>query len=189
MEPRHFARSLPGHIATALAVVATSALTYLGASSIFYDRWGQPLPGLLVPLVPAIACVALCLGALRWPRAGGWLLLAAAASFAAWWLNLQVGKNRTLVQLAFSLAVMFGPLVVTGCLFLLEGRHRRLLREEGAAPPSGRAAPPGAARREGEPRNGTPGPDPMESGEEDWDRPGRAPPWRDGPTLRRHRPA
>jgi hypothetical protein len=137
MRNGHFVRSLPGHLATVLALAATTLVAFLGAGTIFYERWGQPLPSLLVPLLPAGVCLALCLAALRWPRAGGLLLIAAGAGFGGWWLSMQAGKDTTLFQLTFSLLVMFSPIVVTGCLFLLEARHRRRLHDEGAAPATG----------------------------------------------------
>jgi hypothetical protein len=134
MAKRHFLRSLPGWLATLLAVLATAQLTVSSASSMYYEGWGQPVPVLLRYLLPGIACFILCLLALRWPRAGGLLLLAAGLLAAAWWLNMQAGMWG-LTPIVFQTALLFfGPAIVTACLFLFEGRHQRLLREEGVPP-------------------------------------------------------
>jgi hypothetical protein len=100
----------------------------------FYEAWGQPLSTLLTPLLPGIACFILCIVALRWPRLGGTLLIVFAAVVGVVWLNEQAGRRMPAFQLAFTLIVMNGPIILTGFLFVLEARHRRLLRVEGAKP-------------------------------------------------------
>jgi hypothetical protein len=134
MGTRHVGRSLPGHIATVLAVIATTALTVAGAASMFYEAWGQPPRRLLAYLLPGAVCLVICLVAVRRPRAGGLLLLAVSFIFGAVWLRGQQGRGVPPVMLAFTLAMMVGPVVLTGLLFLFEARHRRLLRVEGVAP-------------------------------------------------------
>jgi hypothetical protein len=134
MSARHVARSLPGWVATGVALIATTLLCFMGAASMFYEGWGQPFPLLLIYLIPGAACFTLCLVALRWPLAGAILLFAAGAIAGAWWLLEQLERDGLSVQVAISLAIIFGPVILAACLFLLEARHQRLLREEGVRP-------------------------------------------------------
>lgn len=131
----HPVRSLPGHLATVLAVISTTVMTYAGAASLYYESWGQPVPVLLESLLPALALLLLCLAALRWPGAGGWLLLGVGVAVAAWWLNGQRGRGVATYQVVVTALILFGPLLLAAGLFLLEARHRRLLREEGVERP------------------------------------------------------
>jgi len=78
----------------------------------------------LAYLIPGAACLLLTLVAFKWPRLGGWLIILIGSALTVWWSN---GELRRLIQL-FPVS---GVLVVIGVLFLLEGRHRRRLRESG----------------------------------------------------------
>jgi len=129
-----FARSLPGHIATALALVATTVLAYACTASMYYEGWGQPFPALLSYIVPWVACLVLCMVALRSPRIGSALLFAAGAIGGGWWLSMQTERGGISAQVIFTFVIMFGPVIVASGLFLLEARHRRLLREEAVEP-------------------------------------------------------
>lgn len=136
MAKKHILRSLPGWLAAFLALVVTTVLCYVGTASMFYETWGQPFHMLLYPLVPGMACLALSLAALRWPRAGGWLLVFAGAAMAAWWLTGQLGsKTRSLQFLLLNALVLFAPIVATGCLFLLEAWRLRRLSPGEVQPP------------------------------------------------------
>jgi len=134
MPKGRFARSLPGWFATFLAAVTTAVMNYGGFAGLFYEGWGQPFPTPLVHLAPGLASLAICLAALRWPRAGGLLLLAAGVGGGALWLNMQAARAELSVEVLLTLLIFFGPVLVTGGLFLLEARHQRLLREEGVRP-------------------------------------------------------
>jgi hypothetical protein len=131
---RHVVRSLPGHAATVLALLAVVVLTYASTASMYYERWGQPLAALVSSLLPAILLVVLCLVALRWPGAGGALLLGVGVILGAWWLRGQAGRNISSSQVVFTFIVLFGPVIATACLLFFEARHRRLLRDEGVGP-------------------------------------------------------
>jgi len=138
MAPRRLARSLAGHLATALAVVVTTSLAITGTASMFYEGWGQPLPRLLAYIAPAVVALFLCLVALRWPRAGAVLLLAAGLTAVGWWLSAQTERGMVpLDVLLLNALTMIAPVGAAAILFLLEARHRRLLVLEGAAPSSG----------------------------------------------------
>ncbi len=135
MAKQHILRSLPGWVATALALTITTILCYAGTASIFYETWGQAFPVLLYPLLPGLACLGLCLAALRWPLAGGWLLFITGIIFTAWWLTMQLERGASsLPFLIINALIMFAPMMIAGFLFLLEARHQRLLCEEGFRP-------------------------------------------------------
>jgi hypothetical protein len=137
MAPRLLARSLAGHLATALAALVTTGLAVTGTASMFYEGWGQPLPHLLAYVAPAGVLLVLCLVALRWPREGGLLLLAAGLAAVGWWFIAQTERGMVpLGVLLLSALTMIAPVAAATALFLLEARHRRLLFLEGAAPSS-----------------------------------------------------
>ena len=104
-----------------------------GAASLFYEGWGQPIPRVLGYLAPAVLLIVLGLIALRRPAPGGTLLLVAAAGAGAWWVRSRVAREVAPLDVLLATAlVTYAPIIVAALLFLLEARHRRLLRAEGA---------------------------------------------------------
>ncbi len=136
MSDRHVLRGLPGHVAALLAVVVTTLAGFVGAQSLFYEAWGQPAPVVLTYLLPWAGCLALGLAAFRWPRAGGVLLIAVAVVGAAVWLRTNAARFGPSSAGVVTAIAFFTPILALGGLFLLEARHRRLLRAEGAALPT-----------------------------------------------------
>jgi len=135
MAPRFSARSLPGHLGTVLAVLVTTGVAVTGTASMFYAGWGQPIPRLLGYVAPAAVSLVLFLVALRWPRAGGILLLTAGLAAGAWWIVVQIGRGMAPAgDILLSALMMIAPVAGAAILFLLEARHRRLLFLEGSAP-------------------------------------------------------
>lgn len=86
-------RRLPGYIATGLVILTTSFWTFWGVGEMYTEGWGLPFPDPLRYLITAAACLALTLGALTWPRAGGWFLVAVGIAFTAWWMTLVYGRR------------------------------------------------------------------------------------------------
>jgi hypothetical protein len=109
-------------------------VAYAATASLYYEGWGQPPWNLLSYVVPWVVCLALCLLALRSPRVGSLLLFAGGAIGGGWWLTMQAGRGGISVQAIFTFCILFGPVLIASGLFLLEARHRRLLREEGVEP-------------------------------------------------------
>jgi hypothetical protein len=132
---RHLFRALPGLVATLLLVVATTTAASSGIASLFYEGWSRPIVHQASYLAPAIAMIALGAVALRWPLAGGALLIVASLGAGARWLMTRLALGIAPFDfLLMNAAVMVGPFVVAGLLLFAEARHRRLLREEGAKP-------------------------------------------------------
>ena len=133
MKTGHVVRRLPGIIALLLVTGMTVAAAVTGTASYFYEAWGQPWSHLPPYLLPTAGLMAAGLVALYWPRAGGVLLLAASACAGGYWLSVQLGRGMAPVDsLIFQALLLTTPVIVAGLLFLLEARHRRLLRQEGA---------------------------------------------------------
>ena len=130
-------RALPGSIALGLVIVTTSLWTFWGAAEMYYEGWGLPFPQPLAYLIPGALCLLLTVVVVTWPRVGGWLLIVVGGLFTAWWWTMQARRAGGLrLGAALSMFPVSAMLVLTGVLFLVEGRLRRQLAAEGRAPPA-----------------------------------------------------
>ena len=132
----HVWRGVPGHLASVLATVVGTITSVSAVYSYFYEGWGQGAATAVAYLVPPVLIVGLSVAAMRWPRAGGVLWLAGGGVAGGWWLAKQAaaaGLSMIVVQTA---VVFFLPALLTGGLFLLEARHRRLQAADGVRPPT-----------------------------------------------------
>lgn len=125
---------LPGIVATALVIVTTSLWVFWGSAEMYYEGWGNPLPLPLAYLIPGVACLVFTLVALRWPRLGGWLLIAVGVLFTIWWSILASNRGWFGMRWALTTFPVSGMLALTGALFLMEARYQGRLRAEGRQP-------------------------------------------------------
>lgn len=128
--------ALPGLLAAALLILATTLWTFWGMGELYYEGWGQPWPAPLAYLVPAGACLLLTLLALTWPAVGGGLLIVGGGGFTAWWWGMAARRGQMSLSGAASSFLVSGGLALAGVLLLLEARRRR--PAAGEAPPRGR---------------------------------------------------
>jgi len=125
---------VPGIVAVALMTVTASLWTLWSLGEFFFEGWGLAFPSPLAYLVPGAAFMLLSLIVLTWPRFGGVLLAAAALVFTCWALGLNIrrwGFSWTMVLSWFPASAMA---VLTGVLFYLDGRRRRLESRAGRMP-------------------------------------------------------
>jgi hypothetical protein len=128
---KRWKRALPGSIALGLVIVTASLWTFWGTAEMYYEGWGAPFPQPLAYLIPTAACLLLTAIVVAWPRAGGWLLIVAGGLFTAWWWALQARRAGGLhLGALLGMFPVSGMIVVTGVLFLIEGRRRRQGRGE-----------------------------------------------------------
>jgi hypothetical protein len=125
---------LPGYIATALVIFATSMLTLWGVGEMYYEGWWGPWSERLLYPMFAAASLGLTLVAITWPRAGGWLLIVTGGIWTAWWWGRAAHVGWLTVAWLLGAFPVSGLFVVIGVLFLFEGRFRRRLRAEGWKP-------------------------------------------------------
>jgi len=130
-----FKPRLPGYIATGLVTLTTGFWMLWGVGEMLYEGWGQPFPTPLYYLIPAAICLTLTLLALTWPRFGGWLLILIGGAFTAWWWSLAAARGMLSWRRVLGTFPVSGLLILTGVLFLLEGRYRRQQRTAGWTPP------------------------------------------------------
>ncbi|MGA9351640.1 MAG: hypothetical protein WBW48_22935 [Anaerolineae bacterium] len=130
-----FKRRFPGYIAMGLVILTTTFWTYWGVGEMYYEGWGMPFPHPMRYLIFAAACLALTLVALTWPRVGGWLLIIIGGAFTAWWWRLAAARGWLSLKWILGTFPISSLLILTGVLFLLEGRYRRQRRAEGWTPP------------------------------------------------------
>lgn len=128
-------RRLPGYIATGLMILTTTMWTFWGAAEMYYEGWGLPFPEPMRYLTLGAVCLVLTLVALTWPRFGGWLIILIGGGFTAWWWTLAAGRGWLSLEWILSTFPVSGLLILTGVLFLFEGRYRQRLRIAGWTPP------------------------------------------------------
>jgi hypothetical protein len=134
MDRSEFKCRLPGYIATGLVILTTTLWTFWGVAEMYYEGWGLPFPEPMRYLTLGAVCLALTLVALTWPRFGGWLIILIGGTFTAWWWVLAAGRGWLNLQWILSTFPVSGLLILTGVLFLFEGRYRQRLRAEGWTP-------------------------------------------------------
>jgi hypothetical protein len=118
---------LPGYVGTGLVILVTSLWTLWGMGEMYYEGWWGPWAQRAPYLAPALCCLALSLVALTWPRLGGWLLVAVGGAFTAWWWGMSARGGRLTPRVVLGTFPVSALLVMTGVLFLLEGRYRQRL--------------------------------------------------------------
>lgn len=126
---------LPGYIATGLLIIATSLWTFWGMGEMYYEGWGLPFPTPLRYLIPPAICMALTLVVLTWPSLGGWLIVSVGAIFTIWWWMAAAEQGWLDWKWVLTTSPVSLILILTGVLFLFEGRRKRKLRQEGWTPP------------------------------------------------------
>ena len=67
---------LPGWVATGLFTLTTGLWVFWGTAEMYYEGWGNPFPAPLAYLIPGAVCLLATVLVLRWPRVGGWILIA-----------------------------------------------------------------------------------------------------------------
>jgi len=126
---------LPGYIATGMGILTTSFWTLWGVGEMFLEGWGLPFPKPMRYLMFGAACLAFTLVALTWPRLGGWLLILIGGAFTVWWWGLAAGRGWLTWRWILGTFPLSSLLILTGVLFLLEGRYRQQRHDEGWTPP------------------------------------------------------
>jgi hypothetical protein len=129
-----FKDKLPGYAGTALVILVAGLWTLWGVAEMYYEGWWGTWDNRVPYLVPGICCLALSLLAITWPRAGGWLLVGLGGAFTLWWWGMRARAGLLTARVLWGTFPVSGLLVVTGVLFLLEGRHRRRERWESRTP-------------------------------------------------------
>jgi hypothetical protein len=91
----------------------------------------------LAYLIPAAVCLLLTVVVVTWPRVGGWLLIVVGGLFSAWWWTMQARRAGGLrLGALLSMFPVSGMIVVTGVLFIVEGRYRRRQKAADWTPPA-----------------------------------------------------
>ena len=109
-----------GWLAAGLMILITSLRAYWGAAEMYYEGWGLPFPQPLAYFIPLAITLTLTLLALRWPRAGGWLIILLGAAFTFFVFRRRIG-DMDLGDVLSWFPVAFLTLAV-GFLFIRGGR-------------------------------------------------------------------
>jgi len=128
---------LPGLTAGALMLLTVGLWTFWGFMEMYYEGWGQPGLTPLAYLIPGVIFLLLTLAAQRWPRAGGVALVVVGGLFTLWWWGMQAARSGLSLRSILSMFPVSGLVVITGVLFMLEGRRRRALRRASWTPAGG----------------------------------------------------
>lgn len=131
-----FKHRLPGFLATGLLTLATTLWTFWGVGEMYYEGWWGAWTNRLPYLTPMAICWGFAFAALTWPRLGGWIILILGSAFTAWRWILQAQLGALTLVWALAWFPISGVFVLTGALFLLEGRYRRRHPAEARQPPA-----------------------------------------------------
>ena len=126
---------LPGLIGLVLVLMTTSLWVFWGVMEMFYEGWWGDILHRLFYLSLGVVCMLLTFIVLTWPRFGGWLIIAVGGAFTVWWWSMMAQRVGLSVGGLLSMFPVSGMLLITGVLFLFEGRYRRRLRASGWQPP------------------------------------------------------
>ena len=124
MHNRNLKRRLPGLIATGLVIITTSGWIFWSFGEMYYEGWWGAWTNRLPYLVPGLVCLGLTVLVLTWPRLGGWVIIAIGGGFTGWWWWRTAVTSGLTIGNALSMLPVSGMLVVTGILFIMEGRYR-----------------------------------------------------------------
>ncbi len=124
---------LPGRIATLLMIAVTALWTFWSVAEMYYEGWWGSWINRLPYLIPAVVTLALTLSAIRWPRAGGWLLILVGVVFTAWWWGRAAMQGQLTLERVLAQGPVSASLALIGVLFLFEARRRRALEASGQA--------------------------------------------------------
>lgn len=116
---------IPGVLATGLAILFTSLWTFWGVAELFYEGWGLPFPSILRYLAFAAVCYVFTIAAVLWPRLGGWALVLGGSLLTAFMASVAAGRGYLTWQWVLGSFPITAMIVLTGLLFLLDGRYRR----------------------------------------------------------------
>jgi hypothetical protein len=132
-----FWRRLPGYVAVGLLAAATALWTFWGFGEMYYEGWWGAWTNRLPYLVAPAACTLFTVGALTWPRVGGWLLFLISGAGTAWRWTRQASLGLLTLSWVVGWFPISAALVIAGLLLVLEGQHHRRRRTEGWIPPTG----------------------------------------------------
>jgi hypothetical protein len=118
---------LPGQLAMGLMIGVTALWTFWGVAEMYYEGWWGSWLNRLPYLIPGTVTLFLALLAIRWPSAGGVIVIVVGAGFTAWWWGMAAVRRELTVGRVLVQAPLSALLMVIGVLFVFEGRRRKEL--------------------------------------------------------------
>lgn len=113
-------------VAIVLLALVTGLWVYWGTAEMYYEGWWGEWTNRLPYLIPGTAFLLLSLLIIRWPRAGGWLLIVLGGGFTAFYWSVQFSRWGFSWEGFLSVFPISGLLVLLGVLFILAGHTLRL---------------------------------------------------------------
>ena len=112
----------PGWLGIGIISLLNSLWLIWGMGEAFYEGWGVPETPWFMFLSIAVAAIVFSLVAIRWPYAGGGILIVVGIAFALWWLI--PGLKAGLYSLGTVLGRLFlsSGFALVGILFILDAR-------------------------------------------------------------------
>lgn len=125
-EKIHWYDHIPGFIAAGIVLLVIALWAFWGLGEMFFEGWWGEWYNKAVYLSIGVAAFLLGLAALRWPRAGGWVLIVIGAAFNVWWWWGDIVNGTLTWQRVIGQFPVSGILVIAGLMFLW---HARVLRK------------------------------------------------------------
>ncbi|MBN1890918.1 MAG: hypothetical protein JW850_23180 [Thermoflexales bacterium] len=126
----------PGWIGKTLLIVITSFWCYWSVGEMYHEGWWGPFYIRLIYLIPGTAFLLLTLIGIKWPRAGGWLIIVIGGLFTLFFLDISFVDGKLTIGRDLAGFMVSGPLVFLGVLLLIEARNHKQRIAQGWVPHS-----------------------------------------------------
>jgi hypothetical protein len=117
---RNALRKVPGWLGIGIITALNALWLVWGMGESFYEGWGVAGTPWFLFLVIGGAAMLFSALALRWPRVGGGVLIAAGVGFALWWLIPGIKSGFYSTGIALERLLLSGGFALVGVLFILD---------------------------------------------------------------------
>ncbi|MBG0785251.1 MAG: hypothetical protein H0S79_09120 [Anaerolineaceae bacterium] len=115
-------RKLPGWIAIAIITLLNALWIFWGMGESFYEGWGVEGSFWFIYLIFGVVAMLFSVAAIRWPKIGGGILVAAGLGFAIWWLLPGIKNGFYTLSTVIERLFLSAGFSLVGFLFILDGK-------------------------------------------------------------------
>jgi hypothetical protein len=125
MEKKRFWLWLPMIITSLMALAFMLIWTFWGIAEMYHEGWHGKFYIRLAYLIPGTIFLLVTLAVFKWPRVGGWLMIAVGVAFTVMWLEPRFVDGKLVIDRTWGTLWVSGSLAVIGVLFLVDARLRQ----------------------------------------------------------------
>jgi len=114
-----------GWVARSIIIIITTFWTYWSIGEMYHEGWWGPFYIQLLYLIPGTAFLILTLVAIKWPKAGAWLIIVFGVAVVFLFLDVSFVDGKLTIERELTGLIISIPLVTLGILFLVEARNEK----------------------------------------------------------------